>query len=96
MGRIEGEDLNDPERIYIASSLRIAKQVEEWLTLAGVSYAVQVEPIGRSVLFGTLRMGAAFYVTSGQAAHCRERLIAGGLGRGVVEREEVEFEEIED
>ena len=93
MARIDGEDLPDPERIYIASSLRVARQVEEWLTLAGVNYAVQVEPFGRSLLFGTLRMGAAFYVTSAQAVHCRERLIAGGLGGGVVEDEEDEDEE---
>jgi hypothetical protein len=96
MGRIEGEDLQDPERIYIAPSLRLAKQVEEWLTMTGVSYAVQVEPFARSVLFGTLRMGAAFYVTSGQAAYCRERLIAAGLGRGVVEQDEQELEEAEE
>jgi hypothetical protein len=93
MARIDGEDLQDPERIYLASSVRVARQVEEWLTVAGVNYAVQVEPFGRSLLFGTLRMGAAFYVTAGQAVHCRERLIAGGLGGGVVEDEEVEEQE---
>lgn len=88
MGRIEPEDLRDPERIYIAGSLRVALDVEEELTTAGVDYAVQVEPFGRSLLFGTLRMGAAFYVTAGQAAYCREQLMAAGLGGGVVEAQD--------
>lgn len=88
MARIEGEALGDPERIYIASSLRVALEIEEWLTAAGVDYAVQVEPYGRSLLFNSLKMGAAFYVTSGQAAYCRERLIAAGFGGGVVEAQE--------
>lgn len=84
MARVEPEDLRDPERIYIAGSLRVALRVEEWLTTAGVDYAVQVEPYGRSLLFHSLRMGAAFYVMSGQADYCREQLLAAGLGRGVV------------
>jgi hypothetical protein len=88
MARIEPEALDDPERIYIASSLRVALDIEEWLTRAGVDYAVQVEPYGRSLLFNSLRMGAAFYVRSGQAAYCRERLLAAGFGGGVVEAQE--------
>ena len=88
MARIEPEALPDPERIYIAGSLRVALRIEEWLTTAGVDYAVQVEPFARSLLFNRLRMGAAFYVPSGQAAYCRERLHAAGLGGGVVEAQE--------
>lgn len=88
MARIEPEALDDPERIYIAGSLRVALEIEEWLTTAGVDYAVQVEPFARSLLFGRLRMGAAFYVTSGQAAYCRERLIAAGFAGGVVEAQD--------
>ncbi|HEY6362413.1 MAG TPA: hypothetical protein VIX63_14975 [Vicinamibacterales bacterium] len=88
MARIEPEELRDPEQIFIAGSLRVARRAEEWLSTAGVDYAVQVEPIGRSFLFGTPRMGAAFYVTSAQAAHCRQQLTAVGLGAGVVEVEE--------
>lgn len=88
MARIEADDLRDPELIFISGSLRTAKRVEEWLTTAGVDYVVQVEPIGRSILFRTLRMGAAFYVTSAQASYCRHQLIAAGLGRGVVEEQE--------
>lgn len=88
MGRVDGETLDDPERIYIAGTLRMALRIEEWLTLAGVEYAVQVEPYGRSLLFGRLRMGAAFYVTSGQAAYCREQLMAAGFGGGVVEAQD--------
>ena len=88
MGRVDGETLDDPERIYIAGTLRMALRIEEWLTMAGVEYAVQVEPYGRSLLFGRLRMGAAFYVTSGQAAYCREQLMAAGFGGGVVEAQD--------
>jgi hypothetical protein len=88
VGRVDGETLDDPERIYIAGTLRMALRIEEWLTLAGVEYAVQVEPYGRSLLFGRLRMGAAFYVTSGQAAYCREQLMAAGFGGGVVEAQD--------
>jgi hypothetical protein len=77
--------MRDPERIFIARTLRLALRVEEWLTNAGVDYAVQTESIGRSLLFGTERIGAAFYVTSGQSHYCREQLNAAGLGSGVVE-----------
>jgi hypothetical protein len=88
MARIEPEDLRDPEQIFIAGSLRIARRAEEWLTTAGVDYAVQVEEFGRSLLFGTVRMGAAFYVNATQAEHCRQQLTAAGLGAGVVAVEE--------
>jgi hypothetical protein len=87
MAEIDAEDLSDPERIYTASTLRLAKRVEEWLTMAGVDYAVKVEPFGRGLLFGTVRMGATFYVPSAQASYCREQLTAGGLGGGVVDTE---------
>jgi hypothetical protein len=90
MARVEPEQLRDPERIFIAKSLRLALRVEEWLTTAGVDYTVQTESVGRSLLFGTDRMGAVFYVTSGQAVYCREQFTAAGLGSGVVELQEDE------
>jgi hypothetical protein len=85
MARIELEELPDPEQIFITGTLRVARRAEEALTSAGVDYVVQVEQFGRSFLFGTARMGAAFYVSSTQAAHCRQRLTAEGLARGVVD-----------
>jgi hypothetical protein len=85
VAHVEPEDLRDPERIFIARTLRQARQVEELLTQAGVDYVVQVEPYGRSFLFGTIRHGAAFYLAAAQAAYCRERLIVAGFGKGVVE-----------
>lgn len=88
MARIEPEEVRDPERIFIARSLRLALRVEERLTNFGVDYAVQVESVGRSLLFRTERMGAAFYVNAGQAAYCRQQLAAAGLGPGVVESQE--------
>jgi hypothetical protein len=62
----------------------MARRVEEWLTMAGVDHAVQVEPFGRSVLFHTIRDGAVSYVTSEQAEYCGQQLTATGLGGGVV------------
>jgi hypothetical protein len=88
VARVEADALDDPERIYIAGSLLVALRVEDWLTMAGVAYAVQVEAYGRSLLFNSLRMGAAFYVTTGQAAYCREQLTAAGFGGGVVEAQD--------
>jgi hypothetical protein len=85
MGRIELEQLHDPEQIFVAGTLRMARRAEEWLANAGVDYVVQVEQFGRSFLFGTPRMGAVFYVSSTQAAHCRDQLTAEGLGGGVIE-----------
>ena len=86
MAHVELEDLQDLERIFIARTLRQARKVEALLTDAGVDYAVQVEPYGRSLLFGTIRHGAAFYVAAAGATDCRERLIRAGFGTGVVER----------
>lgn len=85
MARIEAGDLREPEPIFIAGSLRAARRAEEWLTTAGIEYSVEIEPIGRSFLFGSVRMGAAFYVTSSQAAYCRQQLAAAGFDRGIIE-----------
>lgn len=85
MTAVDPDQLRDPERIFVARSLRLALRVEEWLTTAGVDYTVQVESVGRSLLFRTERMGAVFYVNGGQAAYCREQLTAAGFGNGVVE-----------
>jgi hypothetical protein len=81
---VEPEDLEDPERIFISRTLRQARKVEALLTQAGVHYVVQVEPYSRSILFGTVRYGAAFYVAATQAVHCREQLVAAGFANGVV------------
>lgn len=88
MSRIDTDDLQDPERIFVAWSLRVARQAEELLIGHGVSYGVEVEPLGRSFLFGAARHAAVFYVAAGQATFCRARLTAAGLGRGVVDPEE--------
>ena len=93
MAHVAPEDLPDLERIFIARTLRQARKVEALLTDAGVDYAVQVEPYGRSLLFGTIRHGAAFYVAAAHAAHCRERLVAAGFGRGVVESDPTDRDE---
>jgi hypothetical protein len=84
MPPIDIEDLAEPERVFVAASLRMAKRAEEALTQAGVHYAVEVEEIGRTLLFRSVRMGAVFYVSASQAAHCRQRLMAEGFD-GVVD-----------
>ena len=53
------------------------------LTAQGVTYAVAVEELGRTTLFGSVRHGAAFYVTSGQAEFCRSLLEREGFRRVV-------------
>ena len=85
MARIEPDALRDPVNIYLAASLSVARAVEALLTSRGVDYAVQVEPLGRTTLFGSLRHGAAFYVSSGQASYCRSLLRETDLRRGIVE-----------
>jgi hypothetical protein len=85
MARIDPDELREPERVFIAATLRLALQAEELLTTNGVDYAVQVEEYARSFLFGTARNAAVFYVASGQAAYCRTQLTSAGLGKGVIE-----------
>lgn len=87
MARIEPEALADPERVFVTASLAEALKVEGLLTVNGVNYVVHVETFSAS-LFGSPRSGAAFYVATVQAAYCRSRLTAAGLGRGVIEEQE--------
>jgi hypothetical protein len=92
VAHVDPEDLPDLERIFIARTIRQARKAEELLTATGVDYVVQVEPYGRSLLFGTIRHGAAFYVAAAQAPHCRERLIGAGFGKGVVASDRTDHE----
>lgn len=85
MGLIDPDDLPDPEKIYMAASLREARKVEEVLTGHGVTYTVEVEELGRTTLFGSLRHGAGFYVTASQAPSCRMLLTHAGLTRRLVD-----------
>ena len=84
MARIDTDDLPEPERVFIAWSLKVAQLAEEVLTGHGVTYAVEVEALGRSFLFGAARHAAVFYVASGQAEYCRGQLTEAGLAKGVV------------
>ena len=88
MVRVEAEALShgDLSRVFIASTLREAQQVEALLTVIGVDYVVQVEPYRASLFFGP-RNGAAFYVSLEQADYCRLQLNAKGFGRGVLEED---------
>ena len=88
MARVAGDTLREPTGVYLASSLGLARAVEELLTSRGIEYAVQVEDLGRTTLFGSQRHAAAFYVAAEQAEACRAMLRAGELAHGVVEEEE--------
>ena len=88
MPRVEAEALRDPVDVYLASSVGLARAVEEVLTSNGIDYVVQVEFLGRTTLFGSQRHAAAFYVSSDQAAHCRSLLRVGDLAHGVVESDD--------
>ena len=84
-GALEPHDLT---RVFIAAHLKEARGVEEVLTGDGVDYVVKVEPFVGG-FFSALRprQGAVFYVQTSQASFCRDRLMAAGLGRGIVEEE---------
>ena len=84
MGRIEPDALPEPEQVYLAATLREARRIEALLTARGVDYATQVEVLGRSTLFGSLRHGVGFYVTATQAGYCRDALAQAGFSRGIV------------
>jgi hypothetical protein len=84
-GLIHPDDLQDPEKIYLAGSLREARGVEAVLTGHGVEYAVEVEELGRTTLFGSIRHGAGFYVAAAQAASCRSLLAHAGYTHGLVD-----------
>ena len=92
MARIEPDALRDPEQVYVAGTLREARRLESVLTSQGVNYVTQVEVLGTSSLFGSLRHGVGFFVTTGQAAHCREALTHAGYTRGLVAAAESEVE----
>ena len=73
--------------VYVAATLREARDAEEVLTAVGVDYVVDVEEIG-TTLFGSSRHGAAFYVATAQAVYSGTKLVSAGLGLGVVIQEE--------
>ena len=86
MARVEPPALenHDLTRVYIAGTLREAKDIEDLLTGNGINYVVQVEPYRASILFGP-RNGAAFYVTEEQAIFCRAQLASAGFHRGLLD-----------
>lgn len=91
MARLEREAFVADELacVFVAATLKEATEAETLLTAVGVDYVVDVEEIG-TTLFGALRHGAAFYVAAGQAAYTGSKLVAAGLGLGVLieERDE--------
>ena len=73
--------------VYVAATLREARDAEEVLTAVGVDYVVDVEEIG-TTLFGSSRHGALFYVATAQAAYSGAKLVTAGLGLGVLIEED--------
>ena len=88
MARIEPDALPDPEQVYLAPTLSEARRSEALLTARGVNYATQVEVLGRTTLFGSLRHGVAFYVTAAQAEYCRQALAQAGFSSGIIHHAE--------
>ena len=79
--------------VYVAATLREARDAEQVLTAVGVDYVVDVEEIG-TTLFGSRRHGAAFYVSTAQAAYSGTKLVSAGLGLGVlIQEDDREFDE---
>lgn len=70
--------------MYLATSLGEARRVEALLTKRGVDYAIEVEALGRTTLFGSIRHAAAVYVTASQAEYCRHALAQDGFPDGLV------------
>ena len=93
VGRIDAENLPDPEQIYLASSISAARRIEDLLNSQGIHYVVQVEELGRTALFGTMRHAAGFYVSTAQASYCRTMLVEAGLSHGIVDDGPAEHEE---
>jgi hypothetical protein len=70
-------------RIFLAPTVSEARRVEAVFDQHGIDYCVRVEPCGRT-LFGSTRMGAAFFVDDTQSDSCEAVLIQAGLGAGIV------------
>ena len=89
MPQVHPEELGDQElaRIYMTPKLAEAQVAEDVLTEHGITYFVLAEPWGRT-LFGSPRNLATFYVAAEQAESCAAVLIAAGLGRGVVRKDD--------
>jgi len=85
MAHVEADFFGDQElaRVFLAATLREARRAEALLTDRGVNYLIRPESFGRT-LFGSPRVGAAFYVEISQAEYSASQLIAAGLGRGVL------------
>jgi hypothetical protein len=86
MGRIEFENFSDRTiiRIYIAKNIREAEKIENLLTDNDIDYAISLEPFLPPSLLQSERMGAAFYVQSGQESICRQLIEGEGMQAGLI------------
>ncbi len=80
---IEMFSADEITRIFIAENVSEAEQIEQLLTENGIKYAIELEPFFISA-FHSERMGAVFYVLSGQGAFCRKIIADKGLHAGLV------------
>ena len=90
MARVEPEQWDDKsvELVYVAGTVDEAEQVEIALTDAGIDYTIGPEEFVQgvfSVVLGSAKKGAGFFVIEGQAGHSRTILRNAGLTRGVVD-----------
>jgi hypothetical protein len=65
--------------VYMARRLREALKLEEWLTEAGVDYAVETGPYTGGLLFKRELAGAFFYVLPADVEKARAVLIQNRL-----------------
>lgn len=68
----------DPVLIYIAKKLNDALRIESILDSSGVDFGVEADEYRGGVVFGTVRVGAFFYVLPGTAAAACEILRRNG------------------
>jgi len=92
MARVEPEQWDDKnlELVYVAGNVEEAQRVEITLTDAGIDFTIGPEEFVQgvfSIVFGSSKSGAGFFVIEVQADQSRTILRNAGLTRGVVEAE---------
>ena len=89
MARIPIKEFSDRNitRIFLASSVKTAENVENLLNQSGINYSIELEPFTTTSIFSSEYIGSSFYVLSGQAEYCRNLLTSEGLESGVQKEE---------
>jgi hypothetical protein len=91
VGRVTIESFDEGTeivRVYLATSLAEAQEVERVLSAAGVDYAVEVEVLASRTLFGlgSSRRGAGVWVRDAALGDAADALERAGCLAGLVDR----------